>query len=207
MEQELFNYVSAYKIYSEWLPKVPEKYPKILSIHYNNYATVLKAFENHKAYENALLLAFEYANKFEDQDSQELQNLINKNLSLLYLNKGKIRLAKEYHSKIDTTNLDEDGKATYQLSVGNIQKAEREYHAALISFKAAIDLSMKAKNKNVLEIASASLLRTAILLERKNHQIKIAKYVGLGILILAILVVLSIPGYLSHKKESIYNRY
>ena len=207
IEQSLGNYIAAHKIYSEWLPQVPNEYHKLLAIHYNNYATVLKYFGNHVAYKEALYVALENAQQLDDSDSQKRINLIAKNISNQSLSEGRIKEAKEYHSMIDTTGMDAEGLATYFLSIGNIQEAEKKFQAAGIAFINARDLANKFNDRNIVEIASSSLLRTSTKLEIQRRNQKVGKWIGVFFAILAIIGLLFLPGYLKKERAKTINEF
>lgn len=126
--------IKADSIYSETLPQVPEEYPLLLTINYNNFGNVKLFFleiDSALAYYKKAIF---YNNKTTDTRKARRENLHLANLSNLYINLGDIKQARKYHDQIISSAMDVERRLSWELNAGKISMAEKNYETAIIRF-------------------------------------------------------------------------
>ena len=126
--------IKADSIYSETLPQVPEEYPLLLAINYNNFGNVKLFFleiDSALAYYKKAIF---YNKKTTDTRKARRENLHLANLSNLYINLGDIKQARKYHDQIISSAMDVERRLSWELNAGKISMAEKNYETAIIRF-------------------------------------------------------------------------
>ena len=126
--------IKADSIYSETLPQVPEEYPLLLTINYNDFGNVKLFFleiDSALAYYKKAIF---YNNKTTDTRKARRENLHLANLSNLYINLGDIKQARKYHDQIISSAMDVERRLSWELNAGRISMAEENYETAIIRF-------------------------------------------------------------------------
>jgi tetratricopeptide (TPR) repeat protein len=194
--------LKADSIYSESLSQVPEEYPLLLTINYNNFANVKLFFleiDSALAYYKKAIF---YNTKTTDTRKAWRENLHLANLSNLYLNLGDIKQAKKYHDQIIPSAMDIERRLSWELNAGKIDMAEENYENAILRFtnvKSIAHSYDKIGLQRYIDTAVMLTVKASTMHQREKNEFRF-KIIGFIAIFVFLRVFRRIKKYLIPKK-------
>ncbi len=180
------EYFKADSIYSKWLNRIPDEYPLIKTINYNDFVGVKEFFQQSDSMIIYLKKAIAWNQKTNDDRKLHRSNVYLKNLSNYYVKIEQPDSAFYYHSQIDTTGASIETKITFELSNGKINKELKKFDEAYNSYMIARNQASLFNFEGFFNEAKGQANVVLVLKEKhvKQRWLNVTQVVGFLLLLL-----------------------